>query len=76
MPACMESIRKPYTSDVSDDEGSLVVSYLTLVREDASQRQHSLRQLFKGLSGRYPAIATRYEKRATNYLAVVKLASI
>ncbi|GAB0114919.1 IS5 family transposase [Acidisoma sp. C75] len=45
----MESVRKPYPSDVSDDEWSLVVSYLTLVREDAPQRQHSLRELFNAL---------------------------
>ncbi|GBQ24088.1 transposase [Gluconacetobacter sacchari DSM 12717] len=41
--------RKPYPSDVSDDEWSLVVPYLTLVREDAGQRQHALRELFNGL---------------------------
>src|ERR1700752_261339 len=41
--------RKPYPSDVSDEEWSLVVPYLTLMREDASQREHSLRELFNGL---------------------------
>lgn len=41
--------RKPYYSDVSDDEWSLVVLYLSLMREDAVQRQHSLRELFNGL---------------------------
>lgn len=41
--------RKPYPSDVSDEEWSLVVSYLTLMREDASQREHPLRELFNGL---------------------------
>ena len=40
---------KPYPSDVSDDEWSLVVRYLTLMREDATQREHSLRELFNGL---------------------------
>ena len=45
----MTSARKPYPSDVSDDEWSLVVPYLTLVREDAPQRQHSLRELFNAL---------------------------
>lgn len=45
----MESVRKPYPSDVSYDEWSLVVSYLTLVREDAPQRQHSLPELFNAL---------------------------
>ena len=41
--------RKPYSSDVSDEEWSLVAPYLTLMREDASQREHSLRELFNGL---------------------------
>src|SRR5215472_2166975 len=41
--------RKPYPSDASDDEWSFVVPYLTLMREDAAQREHSLRALFNGL---------------------------
>jgi transposase len=41
--------RKSYPSDVSDEEWSLVAPYLTLMREDASQRDHSLRELFNGL---------------------------
>src|SRR5580658_9812896 len=41
--------RKPYPSDVSDEEWSLVVPYLTLMKEDAPQREHSLRELFNGL---------------------------
>jgi transposase len=45
----MPNRRKPYPSDVSDDEWSLVVPYLTLMREDAVQREHSLRELFNGL---------------------------
>src|SRR5690349_10544720 len=45
----MSSARKPYPSDVSDDEWSLVAPYLTLMREDAPQREHSLRDLFNGL---------------------------
>ena len=45
----MPNRRKPYPSDVSDDEWSLVVRYLTLMREDAVQREHSLRELFNGL---------------------------
>jgi transposase len=41
--------RKPYPSDVTDDEWSFVVPYLTLMREDAPQREHSLREIFNGL---------------------------
>jgi transposase len=42
-------IRKPYPSDVSDDEWAFVAPYLTLMREDAPQREHSLREVFNGL---------------------------
>ena len=45
----MTDSRKPYPSDVSDDEWSLVAPYLTLIVEDAPQRQYSLRELFNGL---------------------------
>lgn len=45
----MLSARKPYPSDVSDDEWSLVVPYLTLVTEAAPQREHALRELFNAL---------------------------
>jgi transposase len=45
----MTIARKPYPSDVSDEEWSLVEPYLALMREDAVQRQHSLRELFNGL---------------------------
>ena len=42
-------IRKPYPSDVSDDEWSLVVPYLTLMKEDAPQREYPLRELLNAL---------------------------
>jgi transposase len=45
----MSPIRKPYPSDVSDEEWSVVAPYLTLMDEGAPQRQHSLRELFNGL---------------------------
>ena len=45
----MPNRRKPYPSDVSDDEWSLVLPYLMLMREDAAQREHPLRELFNGL---------------------------
>ncbi|MGF7151550.1 transposase [Sphingomonas zeicaulis] len=45
----MAIVRKPYPSDVSDEEWSLIVPYLTLQREDARQREHSLREVFNGL---------------------------
>jgi transposase len=41
--------RKPYPSDVSDDEWALVAPYLTLMTEDAPQRAHPLREVFNGL---------------------------
>jgi len=42
-------IRNPYPSDVSDDEWAFVAPYLTLMTEDAPQRDHSLREVFNGL---------------------------
>lgn len=43
------STRKPYPTDVSDDEWVFVAQYLALVQEDAPQRRHSLREVFNGL---------------------------
>ena len=41
--------RKPYPSDVSDEEWHVAAPYLALVREDAPQRRHDLREVFNGL---------------------------
>ena len=41
--------RKPYPSDVTDEEWSFVVPYLTLMTEDAPQREHDLRDVFDGM---------------------------
>ena len=42
-------IREAYPSDVSDDEWAFVAPYLTLMKEDAPQREYSLREVFNGL---------------------------
>src|SRR5215813_5933182 len=41
--------RKPYPSDVSDEEWAFAAPYLSLMREDAPQREYSLREVFNGL---------------------------
>lgn len=41
--------RRAYPSDVSDDEWAFIAPYLTLMREDAPQRDHSLREVYNGL---------------------------
>ncbi len=41
--------RTPYPSDVSDDEWSFVAPYLTLMTEEAPQREYDLREVFNGL---------------------------
>lgn len=41
--------RKAYPSDVSDEEWAFAAPYLTLMREDAPQREYSLREVFNGL---------------------------
>ena len=45
----MTTVRKPYPFDVSDEEWALVAPYLTLLPEDAGQREHSLREVFNSL---------------------------
>ncbi len=41
--------RKSYPSDVSDEEWAFAAPYLTLMRDDAPQRDYSLREEFNGL---------------------------
>jgi transposase len=41
--------RKPYPSDVSDEEWEFVAPYLTLLPLDAEQRRHDLREVFNAL---------------------------
>ena len=43
------STRKAYPSDVTDDEWAFVAPYLTLMTQEAPQRDHSLREVFNGL---------------------------
>jgi transposase len=45
----MSTKRKPYPSDVSDEEWEFCAPYLTLMKEEAPQRTHSLRQVFNAL---------------------------
>ena len=41
--------RKPYPSDSTDEEWEFCMPYLTLMRDDAPQREYPLRELFDGL---------------------------
>ena len=41
--------RKPYPSDVSDEEWTLVAPYLTLMTPEAPQRHYDLREVFNAL---------------------------
>jgi len=45
----MAKERTSYPSDVSDEEWAFCAPYLTLMKEDAPQRQHELRALFNAL---------------------------
>jgi transposase len=45
----MESTRKRYPTDVSDDEWAFVAPYLTLMTCEAPQRQYELREVFDAL---------------------------
>ena len=41
--------RKPHPSDVTDEEWAFVAPYLAMIREDAPQRNHDLREVFDAL---------------------------
>ena len=41
--------RKPYPTDVSDEEWSFAAPYLSLMTEDAPQRRYELREMFNAL---------------------------
>jgi transposase len=43
------SAKKCYPSDVSDEEWAFVAPYLTLMKEDAPQRVHDMRQVFNAV---------------------------
>jgi transposase len=45
----VETTRKPYPSDVSDEEWAFVCPYLTLMKADAPQRRYDLREMFNAL---------------------------
>lgn len=45
----MNTPRKPYPSDVSDEEWAFVAPYLALLAPDAGQRKHELREVFNAL---------------------------
>lgn len=45
----MSQNQRGYPSDVSDEEWEFCLPYLTLMREDAPQREHALRDLFNAL---------------------------
>ncbi len=45
----MAKVRRAYPSDVSDEEWAFCAPYLTLMREDAPQREYPLRELFNAL---------------------------
>ena len=44
-----ESTRKPYPSDVSDEEWAFAAPYLTLMDPEAPQREHDLREVYNAL---------------------------
>jgi transposase len=45
----MSTLRKPYPTDVTDEEGAFVAPYLTLIDPDAPQRRHDLREVYNAL---------------------------
>lgn len=45
----MMAARKPYPSDVPDEEWALIAPYLCQLPEGAGQREHASREVFNGL---------------------------
>ena len=45
----MSTARKPYPSDVSDEEWAFVTPYLSLQSDQALQRKYDLREVYNGL---------------------------
>src|SRR5215472_857376 len=45
----MSTARKPYPSDVSDEEWSFIAPYVSLQSEQALQRKYDLREVYNGL---------------------------
>ncbi|HEY1068130.1 MAG TPA: transposase, partial [Pirellulales bacterium] len=45
----MTTWKAGYPSDATDDEWAFLAPYLTLVKEDATQRVHSLRAVFNAV---------------------------
>src|SRR5258708_18834740 len=41
--------RKPYLTDVTDEEWDFVAPYLTLMTQEAPQREHDLREVFNAM---------------------------
>ncbi|MEX3816755.1 transposase, partial [Paraburkholderia sp. BR13439] len=41
--------RRPYPTDVSDEEWYFAAPYLTLMNKDALQRRYELREMFNAL---------------------------
>ena len=41
--------RRPYPSDVSDEEGDFVAPYLSVLPQTAAQRRHDRREVFKAV---------------------------
>lgn len=57
--------RKPYPTDVSDEEWSFPTPYLTLMDQHASQREHDLREVFSAGWGR------KFIARSNNYFIFI-----
>jgi transposase len=45
----MSTAREPYPTDATDDEWAFLAPYLALIREDAPQREHPLREVLNAL---------------------------
>ena len=65
--------RSGYPSDVSDEEWAFCAPYLTLMKEEAPQREHSMRAVFNAL--RYMVRAMSLENDSQRYGTVAHCSS-
>ena len=64
--------RKPYPTDVSDEEWSFAAPYLTLMDQHAPQREHDLREVFNAL--RWLVRAGCFEAMVSDLRSIIRVA--
>ena len=64
--------RQAYPSDISDDEWAVAAPHMTLIKDDAPQREHSLREVLNGLRTLCPTAQVQMPPTAQTFKQVPK----